>query len=66
MASYHRNDGNKRAALIFFKDGVTTDEARAALESIGAKLDVYERMDGPGDFVQEYDPMRGSPVWYVP
>jgi hypothetical protein len=60
----------KRAALIHFADHVSLEEARAALESIGAVLETpfsYPPEDlTAGDYVREYDPEWGGPVWYIP
>lgn len=62
----------KRAALIYFKEGVTDEEARAALESIENVLHDPRQFDRHhtttlvGDYVQEYDDEYGGPVWYIP
>ncbi len=65
----------KRAALIHFEDHVSDEEARAALESIAGVLktpfeydwETKEQKDTTvGDYVNEYDPDWGGPVWYIP
>ena len=70
MARHIRKDGQNRAALIYFKNGVSTKEAEDALRKIGHLLKptyIYgEKTDDPGSYVQEYDPEMGSPVWYIP
>ena len=70
----------KHAALIPFKDGVSEEEARAALESIADVIElpycsgfgltiaeVAERAEvAVGDHVKAFDDEWGSPVWYIP
>lgn len=72
------NDTNKRlAALIKFHDGVTFEEAVAALRSIKHLLDVPDRIDWDGtqttrrptlckEVVRKYNPDHGEPVFYIP
>lgn len=45
-------------ALVLFKDGVTEDQAHAALEKI---KDVLRHID-----LNTYDPEHECPVWYIP
>lgn len=45
------------AAVVVFAPGVTTDEANAALRSIGIVEDIN---------VNEFNPEYGWPVFYVP
>ena len=66
MARYHRNDGLKRGALIEFKDGLTTEECKTALRQIEKYLRYPYGNPDVGDYIREFDPMEGSPVWYVP
>ncbi len=70
----------KHAAVVPFKDGVSEEEARAALESIadvielpycsgfGQKvIDAAERAEVTvGDHVKAFDDEWGTPVWYIP
>jgi hypothetical protein len=69
MAKYHHNDCS-RAALIHFKDGVTHKQAQDALREIERVLKPLTNWDGDPigvtDYVQEYDPTMGGPVWYIP
>ncbi len=69
MAKYINNDCS-RAALIYFKDGVTTDQAQKALREIGHLLkptySLGEPTDDAGNYVQSYEPEWGHPVWYIP
>jgi hypothetical protein len=49
---------DKTGALLIFKDGVSKEQARKALEDLKALLD-YET-------IQEFDSRWGGPVWYIP
>ena len=68
MARYHHNDCS-RAALIYFKDGVSQEQAERALRLISDHLkpvSVHGEESDAGMYVQEYDPCMGGPVWYIP
>lgn len=70
MAKYINNDCS-RAALVYFKDGVTNEQAQNALREIEHLLKPthswQDGVDGDiGAYVQEYDPTMGGPVWYIP
>ncbi len=65
----------KRAALIYFTDEVSDEEARIALEKIANVLETPRDYDwetgkykdsSVGDYVQDYDDDIGGPVWYIP
>ena len=65
----------KRAALIYFEDWVTDEEAREAIESIANVIKApveydYKKQVGikkpVGEYVEEYDDEFGGPVWYIP
>lgn len=64
MAGLAKNANVGRAALVYFKDDVSTERAAKALRLIA---DVLETTDmDPGDLVHEYDLDYGHPVWYIP
>lgn len=69
MAKYINNDCS-RGALVYFKDGVTSEQAKNALREIGHLLKPThmfgEETSDAGNYVTEYDPTMGSPVWYIP
>ena len=65
------------AALIHFREDVSDEEAREALEKISGVLSLptdYDIVDGKmqykkgsaGDYVHSYDDEYGGPVWYIP
>ena len=70
----------KHAAVVPFKDGVSEEEARAALESIADVIELpYCSGFGKtiaetagragvtvGDHVKAFDDEWGTPVWYIP
>ena len=65
----------KRAALIYFEDHVTDEEAREAIDSIARVIKAPLEYDSEkrvmlkktvGEYVQEYDDEYGGPVWYIP
>lgn len=66
MAKYH-NDTDRLAALIYFRDDITEDQARKALQSISGLLQTpVGSDDDAGDYVRSYDHRDGGPVWYIP
>lgn len=65
----------KLAALIHFRDDVSEEEARLALERIEHVLNTPFEYDfdagapvetSVGDYVRSYDDEWGGPVWYIP
>jgi len=64
MAKYHKEDS--RAALIYFREGITEDQARKALQRISGLIEKPFGSDDAGDLVRSYDPEYGGPVWYIP
>ncbi len=65
MAKYHK-DKDRLASLIYFRDGITEDQARKALQSISGLIEIPYGSDDAGDCVQSYDARGGCPVWYIP
>ena len=53
-----------RAALIYFRDDVSTERAAKALRLIADVLETAG--DDPGRAVREYDTDFGHPVFYIP
>ena len=66
MASYAKNANIRRAALIHFKDGVSTEQAEKALRRIHEFLEACPVSGDVGDYVREYEADYGGPVWYIP
>lgn len=70
MASYAKNANTRRAALIHFKEGVSTEQAEKALRRIHEFLEAPITGSKPsfdvGAYVQEFDADCGGPVWYIP
>jgi hypothetical protein len=66
----HINNDCKRAALIYFKDNVSPEQAADALRQIAHVLKPAvafgEESPDAGNYVTEYDPEWGEPVWYIP
>ncbi|KKM02525.1 hypothetical protein LCGC14_1783580 [marine sediment metagenome] len=65
MAKYHKNKDHL-AALIYFREDITEDQARKALQRISPLIEKPFNSDDAGDLVQSYDPRSGGPVWYIP
>lgn len=57
----------KVAAIIYFEDGTTLNDAKKVLMDLKKKLD-NERKGVHIDhgIVDQYDPECGAPVWYIP
>ncbi len=63
MAGYANKSTIGRAALVYFRDDVSTEQAEKALRNIA---DVLNTDGDPGDLVREYDTEFGHPVFYIP
>ena len=49
----------RSGTVLVFKEGVTEEQARKALEKLKALLDYTPR-------INTFDPEWGGPVWYIP
>jgi hypothetical protein len=56
----HRNDPVSVASLIHFADGVTLEQAKAAIMKLERQGLIM------GHTTREYQEAFGSPVWYIP
>ena len=56
----HRNDPVSVSSLIHFADGVTLEQARAAVREL------YKKGLVNSDTTREYQEAFGLPVWYIP
>jgi hypothetical protein len=52
-------DGTSRAALIYFRDGLSEEVIRQTLEKLALVIDSQV-------VVNEYAPEHGSPCFYIP
>lgn len=71
MAGYAGKANIGRAALIHFRDGVSTEQAQKALRLIADVIEAPSNYPDPGtgdvgDCVKEYEADYGGPVWYIP
>ena len=53
-------------ALIVFKEGVSEQDARRALQKLDGLIENAYGSDDPGDLLRTYDRNHGGPVWYIP
>ncbi len=65
MAKYSQ-DKDRLASLIYFREGITEDQARKALQRISGLIEIPYGSDDAGDCVRSYDSRDGGPVWYIP
>lgn len=63
----------KLGAVVVFKDGVTPEQAEAALLTISHMIEGGYKRKREGEWVRtptptvhSYDPDYGEPVWYIP
>ena len=61
------------AALVYFEDGTTLEQAATVLREMKTTLDNHEHANESlrgcaveNAVVNEYDSEIGSPVWYIP